>query len=72
MSVLPVRMEGNDAILGERYRVSANGKLRTEWLAFEDPLLENDWKTKGVTRILIENESPDRVTVRVTEYQTAN
>ena len=72
MSVLPVRMEGNDAILGERYRVSANGTVRTEWLAFEDPELENDWKTKGVTKILIENESPDRVTVRVTEYRTAN
>ena len=72
MSVLPVRMEGKDAILGERYRISANGRVRTEWLAFEDPLLENDWKTKGVTKILIENESPDRVTVRVTEYQTAN
>ena len=72
MSILPVRMEGNDVILGERYRVSANGTVRTEWLAFEDPELEKDWQTDGVTRILIENETPDRVTVRITEYQPAN
>ncbi len=72
MSILPVRMEGGDVILGERYRISANGSIRTEWMAFEDAELENDWKTDGVTRILIENDSPDRVTVRVTEYQPAN
>lgn len=72
MSILPVRMEGGDVILGERYRISANGAIRTEWMAFEDAELENDWKTDGVTRILIENESPNRVTVRVTEYQPAN
>lgn len=72
MSILPVRMEDGDAILGEHYRISANGAIRTEWMAFEDAALENDWKTDGVTRILIENESPDHVTVRVTEYQPVN
>ena len=72
MSTLPVRMEDGDVILGERYRVSASGRVRTEWMAFADAALENDWKTDGVTRILIENEDPDRVTVRVTKYQPAN
>ena len=72
MSTLPVRMEDGDVILGERYRISASGSIRTEWMAFADAALENDWKNDGVTRILIECESPECMTVRVTEYQPAN
>lgn len=55
ISVLPVRIEGNDAILGEKYRIKANASsVYTEYLPFEDAPLENSWKTKGMTRIVLE------------------
>lgn len=66
MSILPVRIEDNVAILDESYRVSASsGVFRTEFIAFEDPLLESDWKVKGVNRILLEADGADEIILSV-------
>ena len=66
MSILPVRIEDNTAILDERYRISAScGTFRTEFISFEDPLLEADWKTKGVSRILLDVAKADEITLSV-------
>ncbi len=66
MSILPVRAEGNTVILGERYRLSASaGDISLEWVPFEDARLSSDWKTDGVTRILVECENRSDITVKV-------
>lgn len=55
ISVLPVRIDGNDAILGEKYRISAGAaSIHTEYIPFEDKPLEHSWKTDGMTRIAFE------------------
>lgn len=64
MSVLPVRVENNAAILGDRYRISANvGTLTTEYLPFEDAKMENAWKCDGVTRILFSFENVESIEI---------
>jgi hypothetical protein len=55
ISVLPVRVDGNEVILGEKYRISAGAQsVHTEYVPFEDKPLENSWKTKGMTRVVFE------------------
>ena len=66
MSVLPVRRQANTAIIGERYRVSADtGELNIEYIPFDDALLERDWGTKGVSRITFCAEGAERITLSV-------
>ncbi len=66
MSVLPVRIENNTAILGEKYRISADcGKLAFEFLPFEDEKLEREWKCDGVARITVSLDGAEHVTLTV-------
>ena len=66
MSILPVRVENGVAIIGERYRVSADcGSIATEFLPFEDAHLESDWKSEGVTRLTFSVEGVESITVTV-------
>ena len=66
MSVLPVRIENGAAILGERYRISVVcGTVETEFVPFEDRLLEKDWNIDGVTRILFHVENASAITLTV-------
>ena len=66
MSVLPVRIEDNTAVIGERYRLSASvGRVGCEYLRFEDTALERDWKADGVNRITVDVEDADRIEIRV-------
>ncbi|MBQ8344849.1 MAG: heparinase II/III family protein [Clostridia bacterium] len=66
MSVLPVRVDGNTAILGERYRLRADcGSIHTEFMPFEDANLQSDWKCDGVTRITFSAEDAECITITV-------
>lgn len=66
MSILPTKVENGDAIIGGRYRVhSDNGEITEEFIPFEDKNLESDWKTSGVTRIMISSRGKDTVTFTV-------
>ncbi|MBE6554590.1 MAG: hypothetical protein E7666_09650 [Ruminococcaceae bacterium] len=66
MSALPVRIENGAAILGESYRVFAEGcAVATEFLPFEDAHLESDWKSKGVTRLTFSVEGVESITLSV-------
>ena len=66
MSVLPVRIENGAALLGDCYRVSAEGSiLTTELVPFDDAKLESDWKAKGVTRIQFSFENAKKITLTV-------
>ena len=70
MSVLPARVENGAAILGERYRISADcGVLTTEYIPFADSKLETDWKADGVTRILFSVEHTNRITLTVEKME---
>lgn len=63
MSILPVRVEQNEAVIGERYRVRSNGgTMHCQFLSFEgDPQLESDWNAKGVYRIEVQVPQADQV-----------
>ena len=66
MSVLPVQIVENTAILGENYRISANaGTFRVEQVPFEDPYLYRDWGTDFVNRILIDCENVEEICIKV-------
>ena len=66
MSVLPVRIENNTAILGEKYRISADcGKLSFEFLPFEDEKLEREWECDGVARITVSLDGAECITLTV-------
>lgn len=54
MSILPPRVEKGRVILGERYILEAHGAaIGYEYLSFNDPKLESDWKCEGVYRITL-------------------
>ena len=66
VTTLPSRIEGNSVILKDAYRIYADcGAVTTEFTPFQDPKLESDWNTNGVTRILFtaENAKEIRITV---------
>lgn len=66
MAVLPVRVEADAAIIGERWRVCAEGaKVFAEYTPFEDDRLEKDWKCKGVTRIMLDFENTEEICIKV-------
>ena len=67
MSILPVREENRAAVIGERYRVSAEGaKLSLEKAFFNDKRrLEEDWGTDHVTRILLDFEDAAEICIKV-------
>ena len=66
VSVLPVEIKGNAAIIDKKYRLSASaGSIGSEFVPFEDKTLENDWKTDGVTRIWFDAESVCEIEMRV-------
>ena len=66
ISVLPVEIVDNTAIINGRYRVSANvGSVRGEYKDFCDAGLEGAWKTKGFTRICIEAEDVCEIEIKL-------
>ena len=66
MTILPVRIEQGEAILGERYRIiPSKGTLRCEQIRFEDSALISDWKTDSVTRILVDCEHEQEICIKV-------
>lgn len=66
MSVLPVRVENDTAIIAERYLVRADkGTLSTEFLSFADEKLEREWGCDGVTRILFSCNGEEAITLSV-------
>ena len=66
MSVLEVRQEGNTAIIGDQYRVSADkGELNVEFVPFNDDILRSDWNTEGVFRITFQAHGEQSITLTV-------
>lgn len=66
MCVLPVRVEDDAVLIGERFRVCAKGaKISTEYIPFADPPLERDWECEGVTRILLDFENTEKICIKV-------
>lgn len=66
MSVLPINIENNTAVIDGRYRISANvGTFRYERIPFEDGTLEKDWKTDACYRLLLECEGEKKICMKV-------
>jgi hypothetical protein len=66
MSALPVRIEDNAAVIGEKYRLRASvGNVGCEYVPFEDTALERDWGVMGVNRVTVEARDADRIEIRV-------
>ena len=66
ISVLPVEIVENAAIIGGKYRLSASaGSISTEYVKFDDASLEHSWKTDGATRICIDAEGVGEIEIRV-------
>jgi hypothetical protein len=66
MSILPVKIEDNFAIVDGRYRISAStGRFICERIAFEDENLEKDWKTDACFRIMLECEGEKEICMKV-------
>ena len=66
MSVLPVRIEKNEAILGEKYRLQAScGEIAAEYVPFNDAQLEAAWGCEGVNRITITAEKTTEINLKV-------
>ena len=66
MSVLPVEVENNAAIIGDRYRITANtGIISCERVPFEDACLEGDWKRDACYRIMIECDREKEICIKV-------
>lgn len=67
MTTLPVRVDGDRVILGEKYEISTAEKttVSTQFVAFNDVKLETSWQTEGVTRIIFSCKSNQTVTVKV-------
>ena len=61
MSVRPVTRDGGDVIIDGRYRVRTEGEITTEFIPFEDKVLEGDWSADGATRIMISFDGRDTV-----------
>ena len=66
MSILPVRIENNTAIVGECYRITANiGVFKCECIPFKDDRLERDWKTETCYRIMLECSGEKSIYIKV-------
>ena len=66
MSVMPVEVVENTAVIDGKYRISASaGRVSCEFIKFEDSSLEGTWKTEGVTRICFDAEGVDEIEIRV-------
>jgi hypothetical protein len=66
MSVLPINIENNTAVIDGRYRISASvGSFRYERIPFEDGTLERDWKTDACYRLLLECEGEKQICMKV-------
>ena len=66
MSVMPVEVDGNSAVIDGKYRITASaGSVSCEFIKFEDSSLEGTWKTEGVTRICFDAEGVDELEIRV-------
>ena len=66
MSILPINIENNTAVIDGRYRISANvGTFRYERIPFEDGTLEKDWKTDAWYRLLLECEGEKKICMKV-------
>ena len=66
MSVLPVRVENNVAIVNEHYKISSNvGAFRCEQIFFEDDHLEQDWNTDSCFRLMLECDNEKEIMIKV-------
>ena len=66
ISVMPVEIADNMAIIGGRYRLFANvGKISAEYKEFNDAHLEREWRSKGYTRICFDAEDIDEIEIKV-------
>lgn len=66
MSVLPVRVENNVAIVNEHYKISSNvGAFRCEQIFFEDDHLEQDWNTNSCFRLMLECDNEKEIMIKV-------
>ncbi len=68
VTVLPVEIVGNTAILGGQYRLTASaGTLRTDFLSFEgDACLTHDWNdAEGLWRIAVETEGGHEIQILI-------
>lgn len=68
MTMLDVKINGREAILGGKYKMSANvGEFASEFIAFNDIKLEKDWGTAGVNRITLNANGAEKIEVTVKE-----
>lgn len=66
MSVLPVSVENNVAIINGHYRISSNaGVFKCERIPFEDVLLERDWNTDACFRLMLECVGEKEICIKV-------
>ena len=66
MCVLPVRLENNTAVLGEKYRIKASaGSFSCEKIAFEDDRLQGDWGVEECTRLTLHCEGEQNICIEV-------
>ena len=67
MSTLGVKVNGNTATLGDKYVIRASvGRFSSEFMPFNDPILEKNWGVLGVNRItlMVNGEKEIVITVR--------
>ena len=66
ISVLPVEITGDAAVINGRYRLCANvGRISGEYKEFNDAHLEKEWKSKGYTRICVDAEGIDEIEIKL-------
>ncbi len=66
MCVLPVRIENETAIIGDRFRLTApGGKFGLEQIPFADNMLCSDWGVEYATRITVTYEAATQITINV-------
>ena len=66
ISVLPVEITEDAAVINGRYRLSSNvGQVRGEYKKFNDASLEKSWKTDGYTRICVDAEGVDKIEIKI-------
>ena len=66
MSVIPVKIENNTAIVGDLFKISANtGIFKCEQVPFDDKNLPSDWKTDFASRITIDCENENEICIKV-------
>jgi hypothetical protein len=66
ISILPVKIENNEAIIGGKYKISVlGGTLRCEKIPFNDDNMVKIWGSDGVHRITLECQNETEVTVKI-------